>query len=182
MWWCDSRTRAGVILQATYVMPAGQSASARTSSPCPVPPSPGPWGCLHAPEAHLLEKAQAAFLGWPDPISSPVGGAPRSGVCINLEARNKDERDPGEKAFLHISIYNTSAPPTGGSTFSTEAPLCVLGSLSLGTFHRVCSWGNEFRVGDWMHGACCVSVCGEIRGCCRYGFGFIVSPKIKWGH
>lgn len=117
--------------------------------------SAGSWG-----SSSRLEKVQAAFLGWPDPISSRVGGAPRSGVCINLEARNKDERDPGEKGFLRISIYNTSAPPTGGSTFSTEAPLCVLGSLSPGTFHRVCSWGNEeFRVGDWMHGDCCVSVC-----------------------
>lgn len=160
-------------------MPAGQSASARTSSACPVPHlgswvvSVCSWG-----SSSPLAKAQVFFLYWPGPISSQVGGAPRSGVYINLESRNKDERDPGEKGSLNTSIYNTSAPPTVGSTFSTEAPLCVPGLSFSCTFHRVCSWRDEeFREQDWMPGDCCVSVCREIRRCCRYAFGFIVSLK-----
>lgn len=106
-------------------MPAGQSAVARTSLSCA---SPGQLGCV----CELLRlifpssKSPCFLFRLPGPISSQVGGAPRSGVYINSEARNKDEGDPGEKGSLHTSIYNTSAPPRR-LHLSTQAPLCVPG-------------------------------------------------------
>lgn len=98
-----------VFLPSPNVMPAGQSASAKILS---LPrASPGQLGgvCVLPGLIFPQAKAQVALLDWPGPISSQFGGAPRSGVYINLEARNKDERDPGEKGSL-ILLFITPLP------------------------------------------------------------------------
>lgn len=74
-------------------------------------------------------KAQFVFLGWPGPISSQVGGSPRSGVYINSEARNKDESDPGKKGSLLTSIFNFSALAEH-STFKYRGAIVHPGALS----------------------------------------------------
>lgn len=137
---------------------------------CPVA-SPGQLGCVCVcswGSSSPLAKAHVSFLDWPGPISSQVGGAPRSGVYINLEARNKDEGDPGEKGSLHPSIYNTSAPPPGGSTLAQRHHCVSRGSTSAPFTEFVLGkWVQSTRLNAWR----LVCLCRKIRGCCRLGLG-----------
>lgn len=127
---------------------------------CPVPHlgswavSVSSWG-----SSSPLAKAHVSSLDWPGPISSQVGGAPRSGVYINSEARNKDEGDPGEKGSLHTSIYNTSAPHTGGSTLVQRHHCVSPGSLLLLYLSQslfLGTWVERTRLNAWRLVCVCV--------------------------
>lgn len=109
------------VFQSPNVMPASQSSLARTPSPCPVA-LPGQLGSSSPPV-----KARVIFLDWPGPIFSQVGGAPRSGVYISSEARNKDERGPGRKVPTSLLFITPLLLPAKAPPFLTEAPLCDLG-------------------------------------------------------
>lgn len=100
-------------------------------------------------------KAQFAFLGWPGPISSQVGGSPKSGVYINPEARNKDESDPGEKDSLLTSIFNFSTPAER-STFKYRGAIVHPGAVSFARpLAEFVSGGREkCRVQNWTRGDC----------------------------